>query len=117
MPLTRKRGRHWSGEVEPIFAVIRERRRRGTRAALDWRYEFQTYLGLMVVLFFALAGGVDLLDGERWWQPVVGSLLLVSTVTVVGLLVRWIRRPVDPESKARLDAFHESMRWRNILKK
>ena len=117
VPPTRKRGRHSSGEVEPIFAAIRERRRRGARAALDWNYEFRTYLGVVMGLFCAVVGGVDLLDGDRWWEPIAGALLLVCAATAIGLLVRWILRPVDPESKARLDQFHESMRWRNIFKK
>ncbi|MGI8685365.1 MAG: hypothetical protein ACR2MO_09805 [Acidimicrobiales bacterium] len=47
----------------------------------------------------------------------VGCLLLVLDVTIVGLLIRWVLRPVDRESKARLDERRESMRWRNIFKR
>lgn len=97
-----------------FLTAFEERRRRGTRLALDWKYSSRLYAFVPLVLMMGLVGGVDLLGKATWWQRVTGAVLLLASVVCVGLLVRWLRRPVDAASKERLRKYYDDMRLRNI---
>jgi hypothetical protein len=80
--------------------ATRQRRERGTRKPLDWRYSSHDYL---FVIFFAVAfpafGGIDLaFRHEAVWQRLIGLLLLAFVAAEVTLFVRWWRKPVDPDA-------------------
>lgn len=102
--------RHSTGEFV-LLQDYKERRRRGTRAALDWKYSIRTYLFVPFGFAMGSFGGLDLLDKEPLWQQVGGALLIVATLVAGAALVRWLLLPVDPQSRARLDAYYEEMRW------
>ncbi len=97
-----------------FLQAFRERRRRGTRLALDWKYSFRLYAFVPLVLMMSFVGGFDLLGKAAWWQRVTGAALLVASGVCVGLLVRWLCRPVDAASKEQLGKYYEDMRLRNI---
>lgn len=115
---TRRRGgAHASGEFvvgDGFLRDFEERRRQGTRLALDWKYSSRLYAFVPLVLMIGLVGGVDLLGKVTWWQRVTGALLLLATAVCVGVLVRWLRRPVDAASKEQLRKYYDDMRLRNI---
>ena len=102
--------RHNSGELV-IVRGYRERRNRGTRVALDWKYGLRGYLLVPTVMLLALASGFDLLSSGIWWQALGGALVVLAVLVIAALIVRWLLLPVDVDSKARLDEEHENMRW------
>jgi hypothetical protein len=108
---------HASGElvvVGDITRGVRERRARGTRGALDWKYSFRLYAFVPLILMFGAVGGIDLLAKDVWWQRVIGVTLVLATALVVGVLVRWLVRPVDPMSQERRTQYYEEMRFANL---
>ncbi len=119
----RKRGAHASGEfvvADDFLHAVRERRRRGTRLALDWKYSFRLYAFVPLALLFGFVGGIDLSGDDAWWQRLAGGLLLLASTVVLALLIRWLGRPVDPASKEKLHKHYDEMRlgniWRDVRK-
>lgn len=113
----RKRGAHSSGELvftDDFMQGVRERRSRGTRAALDWKYSFRLYVFVPLTLMIGIVGGLDLLGNGHWWLGLAGLLVLLSSAVIIGLSARWLLRPVDPMSKERLRQYHEEMRLQNL---
>lgn len=81
----------------------RQRRDRGTRRPVEWRYWTRDYLfvGFVAVALPAF-GGIDLaFRHEAVWQRLVGLLLLALVAAEVALFVRWKRKPVDADALAR----------------
>lgn len=107
-----KRGAHSSGELV-IADGVRDRRARGSRVALDWNY-FRLYAFVPLILMIGFAGGIELVSQEPWWQRLLGVALLLVIVLVIGSLVRWLMRPVDPASKERVRQYHDEMRLQNL---
>lgn len=93
---------------------FRERRRRGTRRALDWQYSSKLLLPIPLAPIYGLLGGLDLLSKEAIPQVVAGGVLVVASLVSAAALVRWRLRPVDPDSRERLRKLHESFRLRRI---
>ena len=103
-----------TAEVDGIVRGFRERRRRGTRVALDWRYSLKRYLAVPTIIVFGFLGGLDLLGQHSRWQQALGVLLLIATVLIMGVLGRWLLRPVDPLSRDKLHRRHKEMRSTNL---
>ena len=102
--------RHSSGELV-VIRGYRERRGRGTRIALDWKYNARAYMFVPVGLLMALFAGVALLEGDAWWKQFGGALVVIAVLVATGALVRWLLLPVDPDSRAALEAYYDDMRW------
>ncbi|HVM06913.1 MAG TPA: hypothetical protein VM345_00490 [Acidimicrobiales bacterium] len=102
--------RHSSGEFVVLHGY-RERRQRGTRLALNWRYNARTYMFVPLGLVMAASGGLTLLTDGAWWKETAGAVIVILVLVATGALVRWLLLPVDAESKARLEAYYEDMRW------
>lgn len=94
-----------------LWEAYQERRRRGTRRPLDWRYSFRLYLGLIpATLLLGLSTGLRLLSNDDAWQDLLGLVLIASTIATAAAMVRWLQLPVDPDAQARLLAEHEENR-------
>lgn len=91
---------------------VRERRRRGTRAALNWKYNFRIYVLVPLGFVVAVVAAVDLVEVGSAWRRSLGLVALLAIgVAVIGL-VRYLRRPVDPDSARRRQEYYESMSFR-----
>jgi Flp pilus assembly protein TadB len=103
--------RHLGGPtVEPRFHRMRQRRARGTRAAINWADHLRPWLTVAFGILFLCFWVVELVTSSVTWHWVIGAVAATAFAVVVGLLVRWFRRPVDPESLERLRATRESSR-------
>jgi hypothetical protein len=89
---------------------MRERRARGTRAALNWNDNFRLWLTAAFGLLFLSFGLIELITSSVTWQRVCGVVVAAACLLLVAFLVRWLLRPVDPESLDRLRTTRESSR-------
>lgn len=93
---------HTLAVFKSALEATRQRRQRGTRKPLDWRYSSREYLFVIfLAVVFPAGGGIDLaFRHEAVWQRLLGLLLLALVATEVALFVRWLRKPVDPDALA-----------------
>lgn len=86
--------------LRQTLAEHHDRRRRGTRAAMDWSAHGRTYLFVPPLLGLAALSALDLIGSDSPWQQAAGGAVLAATSVAMVVLLRWLLRPVDPESMA-----------------